>query len=275
MPELPEVETVRRGLQKELPGARIQSISILRADSVAYPDLKSFIGHLKGKSFCSVERRGKYILMNLSDNTGMVAHLRMSGRLLILKKGAREPAHVRVRIQLNNGQKLVFDDTRVFGRLWLVEPGSSFEETVPALSKLGPEPTGALSAAHLEGCFKGKTQSVKTALLDQTIVAGIGNIYADESLFRAGIRPDRPAGDLKSSELKRLCAEIEKVIENAIALGGSTLRDYTSAEGVNGNYQQEALVYGRKGEPCRKCKKSIQRIKLSGRSTHFCPCCQR
>lgn len=200
MPELPEVETVRRGLQKQLSGARIESVKVLRQASVGYPSIRDFAYMLKGQSFCSFDRRGKYILINLSNDIGMVAHLRMSGRLLVMRSNETEPDHVRIRLNIADGRKLVFDDTRVFGRLWCVPAGKTFDDIVPGLKQLGPEPLGGLDPKHLQSSFAGKKQCIKTALLDQTIIAGIGNIYADESLFRAKINPTRAAGDLSASE---------------------------------------------------------------------------
>jgi formamidopyrimidine-DNA glycosylase len=275
MPELPEVETVRRGLQRQLAGAMIKQVKVLRTDSVGHPSPAEFARVLKGKRFDAVGRRGKYLLIELNDGYGMGAHLRMSGRLLVLSAKDEEPDHVRVRLTLEDGRKLVFDDTRVFGRLWALAPGDSFEEVIPALKVLGPEPLEGLDNEHLLSSFKNKKQCIKTALLDQTIIAGIGNIYADESLHRARINPTRAAGDLTAAELKRLGKEIQLVLNNAIELGGSTLRDYTDSSGVNGNYQHEALVYGRKDEPCRSCKSKIVRVKLNGRSSHYCPRCQK
>ncbi len=274
MPELPEVETVRRGLQQQLTGARIKSIKVLREASVGYPTPQKFSLTLKGKTFCSVDRRGKYLLMNMSENIGLMAHLRMSGRLIVMSENENEPNHVRVRLILDDGRKLVFDDTRVFGRLWCVPAGKTFEDVLPSLALLGPEPLAGIDPKILLASFAGKKQCIKTALLDQTIVAGIGNIYADESLHRAKINPNRQAGDLSVKELGRLSKEIAIVLCNAIEAGGSTLRDYTNASGVDGNYQHEALVYGRKGEPCRSCKTKIEKIKLNGRSSHYCPRCQ-
>lgn len=274
MPELPEVETVRRGLQEKLTGAKIKSIKVLREDSVGYPTALKFTASLKGKTFRSVDRRGKYLLMNLSEEMGLMAHLRMSGRLIVMDESGEEPDHVRVRLILNDGRKLIFDDTRVFGRLWCIPAGMTFEEVLPSLGKLGPEPLGGIDPKFLLESFDGKKQCIKTALLDQTIIAGIGNIYADESLHRAKINPTRAAGELSLKELGRLSKEIAIVLCNAIEAGGSTLRDYTDANGMDGNYQNEALVYGRKGESCKSCRSKIERIKLNGRSSHFCPCCQ-
>lgn len=275
MPELPEVETVRRGLQAQLSGACISSVRVFRHDSIGYPSSAEFVRRLTGRHICRLGRRGKYLLVDLSDETGMAVHLRMSGRLLVLDSKDADPRHLRVSFSLADGRRLVFDDPRVFGRLWCVPPGKTFEDIVPALKLLGPEAIDEINPDYLLQAFTGKSQPVKSALLDQTLIAGIGNIYADESLFRSGINPQRSAGKLRRPELKRLAREIREVLCNAIELGGSTLRDYTDSRGVNGKYQHEALVYGREDEPCRSCRTAIQKVKIAGRSSHFCPRCQR
>ncbi len=274
MPELPEVETVRRGLAKQLAGASIKSLQVIRKESLAYPTGRQFAKLLSAKHFKSFARRGKYLLIELSENTGLIIHLRMSGRLLILDQKQAEPAHVRIRFLLADGRKLLFDDPRVFGRIWGVPAELSFEEVAPSLGSLGPEALGGLDCQSLKKVLAGKKQSIKQALLDQSIMAGIGNIYADESLFRAAILPDREAGSITYNELLVLSQEINQVLSDAIALGGSTLRDYTNTNGINGNYQNQALVYGRKNEPCRKCGSKIVQIKIAGRSSHYCPACQ-
>jgi formamidopyrimidine-DNA glycosylase len=199
----------------------------------------------------------------------------MSGRFLIVEKNRPANRFLRVKILLESGRELHFEDMRVFGRLWFVPSGESFEDVVPTLGELGIEPLTELSAKTLAALFQGRKQSVKGALLDQRNIAGIGNIYADESLFQAGIHPARAAGTLKRAELTRLAETVKEVLNRAITLGGSTLRDYTSSEGVNGNYQQQSWVYGRTGEQCRNCGKKIERMKIAGRSSHFCPTCQK
>jgi formamidopyrimidine-DNA glycosylase len=163
---------------------------------------------------------------------------------------------------------------RVFGRLWYKPADMSFEQVVPALAELGVEPLTDLTAAGLGQSLAKKKQAIKSALLDQTVVAGIGNIYADESLFRAGIHPLKPAGALKKPELERLVKEIKLVLLNAIEHRGSSFSDYKDADGVNGNYQNEALVYGRTGLKCRVCTMKIERLRIGGRSSHFCLKCQ-
>lgn len=275
MPELPEVETVRRGLEREIVSSQIIAVKVLRPASVGFPDPKLFTKALKGRTFTAVRRRGKYLLIDFEDGSGMAAHLRMSGRFLILGKRDQEPPHTRIRMELDDGRLLIFDDMRVFGRVWFVPDNSTFEQIVPTLGELGPEPLKGLDSKILKEKLQRKTQPIKSALLDQTIIAGIGNIYADESLHRAGINPLRAAKDLKPKELERLCKEISIVLNNAIASGGSSLRNYTDASGTNGNYQNEALVYGRKGQECRTCSKPIARAKVAGRSTHYCPKCQK
>ena len=274
MPELPEVETVRRGLQQNLVGHKITGAKVLRDASIGYPSPSEFAKKIVGHTFKEVERRGKYLLIHLDKKAGLGAHLRMSGRLLTSSKSKINESHVRVRLSLDNGKELIFEDMRVFGRLWYVPPGKTFEEVIPALTELGPEPLTVLPVSHFKNAFKRKTQPIKTALLDQTIVAGIGNIYADEALHLANIHPLRTAASLTDAELAQLSEQITFVLNKAIGLGGSTLRNYTDSSGVNGNYQSNAGVYGRMGKPCGQCKTAIARIRIAGRSSHFCPDCQ-
>jgi formamidopyrimidine-DNA glycosylase len=275
MPELPEVETVRRGLLKRLPGKTITGVRVLRAESIACPDPAQFARQIKGKTFGDVWRRGKYVIFELNRGAKLVAHLRMSGRLLVGKKLAVRQEHVRVRLQLDNGEELVFEDMRVFGRLWYVPQSRQVEEIVPALAELGPEPLENLSAAYMQAQLATRKQPIKSALLDQTLIAGIGNIYADESLHLSGINPSKPSRELNYRELTLLCKNIKQVLRRAIELRGSSLRNYTDSAGVNGGYQNRAHVYGREGEPCHNCGTRIERVKLSGRSSHFCPTCQK
>lgn len=274
MPELPEVETVCRGLQQQLPGSVVSEVDVLRDDSIGYPAVEEFIAQLAGHRFESVTRRGKYILINLDRGAGLACHLRMSGRLMVVKDLQQPGRFLRVRIGLKDGRELRFEDMRVFGRLWYVPSGKTFVDVIPTLGELGVEPLDEMSGAILSGLFDGKKQPVKTALLDQRLIAGIGNIYADESLYQAGINPLRPAGTLKRAELDKLAHEIQKVLKRAIKNRGSTLSDYRDSEGVNGNYQNKAGVYGREGLACRICKSEIERVKIAGRSSHFCLVCQ-
>jgi formamidopyrimidine-DNA glycosylase len=275
MPELPEVETVRRGLNKVLKGEEIASVEVLRPLSIGYPDAKKFAKALSGKTFANVDRRGKYLLINFKDGSGLAVHLRMSGRLLIIKGLEQKGKFLRVAFKLKSGKHLHFEDMRVFGRLWYKEPANTFEKIIPTLGELGVEPLEDLTGSHLHKLFKNKKQPVKSALLDQRLIAGVGNIYADESLFRARLHPLTSAGDVTLAQCNRLVAEIISVLNQAIKLGGSSVRDYVDSDGVTGNYQNTAYVYGRKGEPCRVCKTAIERVRIVGRSSHFCPSCQK
>jgi formamidopyrimidine-DNA glycosylase len=274
MPELPEVETVRRGLALTLPGRVIERVEVLRKESVACPKPAQFSRVLLGHSFLAVDRRGKYLLFRLSEGAGLACHLRMSGRLLLLSTPRADSQFLRIRIVLNDGLELRFEDMRVFGRLWYTSAAQSFDQIIPALAKLGPEPLDKLDGRLLVGLLRNKSQVIKSTLLDQNVVAGIGNIYADESLFKAGIHPKTKAGAITLPKAKRLAQSIQSVLHSAIEAGGSTVRDYTNSEGVNGNYQQRAYVYGRAGQLCRVCSMAIERIKIGGRSSHFCPGCQ-
>ncbi len=275
MPELPEVETLKRGLSKALKDDAIVGVEVLREQSIAFPGVEKFVSSLPGHKFKTVVRRGKYLLIELDGGVGLACHLRMSGRLLVREaKSKAEPKFLRVRFLLASGRELHFEDMRVFGRLWFKPKGKSFEDIIPTLLKLGAEPLDELNSKHLLVAFKGKKQAVKTALLDQHILAGVGNIYADESLFLTGIHPTVVASKLTADKLSALVENIRLVLNQAIISGGSTLRDYTDSSGVNGRYQNQSWVYGREGKPCRKCKAAIERIKLNGRSSHFCPLCQ-
>lgn len=275
VPELPEVETIKCGLEAEILGLGIVSVQVLRPASVGFPSPGKFSAGLRGKSFASISRRGKYLLIKLSPEGLLVVHLRMSGRLLAMAKGQRKSNHVRIRFQLTAGKELVFEDMRVFGRIWYIGPGKKVEEVVSGLGDLGPEPlSDEFDSTYLLRCLNKRSGPIKAALLDQSLLAGVGNIYADESLFLSGIHPGRSARSLKERELENLIFNIRAVLRKAIERGGSTLRDYVGATGVNGNYQHQALVYGRAGKPCRECQFAIEKLKIAGRSSHFCPRCQ-
>ncbi len=276
MPELPEVETVVRGLNKFIVGEVVEAVDVLRKDSVGYPDVKQFTNLLVGHEIGRSERRGKYIVTGLSDGAHMVVHLRMSGRL-VLKEEHHTPQKVdflRIRLALESGRELHYEDMRVFGRIWYVPKAHTVGGIVPGIVGLGVEPLTDLTVDYLAEAFDGKSQPVKNTLLDQRIIAGIGNIYADESLFLAGVNPLLPAGSLKNEQIEVLIGKIVQVLSRAIELGGTTLRDYQNLTGVNGDYQNAAWVYGREHESCTVCADKIERVKLAGRSAHFCPTCQ-
>jgi formamidopyrimidine-DNA glycosylase len=274
LPELPEVETVCRGLRRSIIGDTIISAKVFRPDSIEFPEPEQFVRAVRKHQFVGVRRRGKYILVDLDRGAGLCIHLRMTGRVLIVDRKAPAERFLRVRLGLASGRDLRFEDMRVFGRLWYVPSGKTFEAVIPTLAELGIEPLEDMDGRHLKKVLSGKKQAIKSALLDQSVVAGVGNIYADEALFQANIHPMRGAGDLEQKELDLLAQVIRDVLEKAIELRGSTLRDYRDTEGVNGNYQHSAWVYGRYGQPCKVCGREIERTKIGGRSSHFCTACQ-
>lgn len=278
MPELPEVEIVRRGLLKKIPGEKIAQVEILRKQSIGYPEAKKFSQALIGQTFVDVSRRGKYLLLHLSDkNKFLIIHLRMSGRLLLTKKNEQTKAQskfLRVRLLFNSGKELLFEDMRVFGRLWYVSSEVILDKAIPSFKQLGIEPLQPLKGSQLQKLFQNRRRAIKSVLLDQTLITGIGNIYADEILFQAKIHPLTQAGKITNKQAQSLAQIIPLTLNKAIEHGGSSIKDFVDSDGVNGNYQHGAFVYGRYKQPCRVCKSKIERIKLSGRSAHFCPVCQ-
>lgn len=282
MPELPEVEVVRRALQGRVGHFLIRHVDVLLERTVAFPvgDGPGFAAALTGTRLMSWHRRGKYLLSQLSrqgqPSSQLGVHLRMTGRFLWLDRGEIPVCpHTRVRF-LDDHKELRFVDTRSFGRMWWVPPGTAAAQVITGLQRLGPEPfTPAFNAPYLETRLRGSRRPIKTALLDQSVVAGVGNIYGDECLFLAGIPPHIPSGSLSQAQLQRLCGRLVHVLARSVEQGGTSFRDFRDLRGVNGNYGQEAWVYGRSGEPCRRCGTPIQRQVLSGRSSHWCPCCQQ
>lgn len=281
MPELPEVETVRRGLEQQTRGLRIDRVEVLRARAIASPDDPAvFCEALKGLQLAGWRRRGKYLLAALETPDGATAgewgvHLRMTGQFLWLARPLPPCPHTRVRLWNVAGEELRFVDTRSFGQMWWIPPGMATDTVMRGLRRLGPEPFApAFTGAYLLERLKGSRRPIKNALLDQSLVAGVGNIYADESLFAAGIRPHTPSGRLGHTHLDRLRRALVDVLETSIGAGGTTFSDFRDLRGTNGNYGGQAWVYRRGGEPCRRCGTAIQREKLGGRSSHWCPSCQ-
>ncbi|WP_135257605.1 DNA-formamidopyrimidine glycosylase [Thermus caldilimi] len=263
MPELPEVETTRRGLEPLLLGRRFLEIS--HQDPRRYRHTEKALG----REVEGVGRRGKFLLLGLSKGLEMVVHLGMTGGFRL-----QVTPHTRVAFRLDQSE-LFFHDPRRFGRIWVVERGDYRE--IPLLSRLGPEP---LSEAFrfpefLEGLRK-SAKPLKALLLDQHLAAGVGNIYADEALFRAGLSPLRPGKKVNEEEARRLFFAIREVLGEAVAFGGSTLSDHTyqQPDGLPGGFQERHAVYGRQGLPCPRCGEAVARAVVAGRGTHFCPWCQ-
>jgi formamidopyrimidine-DNA glycosylase len=281
MPELPEVETVVRDLRSQLTGRRIETVKLtsdplVLSRLIRYPTPRSFAARLRGQTIRTVERRGKYIVMPLGENgRRFVVHLGMTGHLRGWEPEEATVKHTHFRALLDSGLELRYDDPRQFGRLLL----GTQDELVQARAfpaRLGPEPIhGDLTEAEFERLIRARRRPVKSALLDQSFLAGVGNIYADEACFRAGIRPSRWTHRLTARERRALYSSIEEVLENSIAARGSSIINYVDAFGVRGSNQEKLLVYGRGGEPCLKCGTRLQVTRLAGRGTVYCRKCQR
>ncbi|MCS7225436.1 MAG: DNA-formamidopyrimidine glycosylase [Gloeomargarita sp. SKYB31] len=272
MPELPEVEIVRRGLDNLTPGLVISDVMVLRPDCVVGSP-GSLQQGLSGQTVGAWRRRGKYLIGQLANDGHWVIHLRMTGQLLWITNSQPLAVHTRARVFFDNGAELRFVDQRTFGRWWWVPPGQAITEVVTGLQPLGPEPWECTTAALFHRC-QSTSRPIKTALLDQTWIAGLGNIYADESLFLSGIHPRTPCNQLSAQRVEQLRHAIIKVLETSIALGGTTFSHFRHIQGMNGHYLDQAWVYGRAGQPCRVCGTVIQRTKIAGRSSHWCPRCQ-
>lgn len=273
MPELPEVETVRRELC-DLVGLRIERTTVLTPKLIRCPDADRFAAEATGKTIGAVDRRGKYLLIRLEPERDLVVHLRMAGRLYINRPDDPIEKHTHVIFDLSDGRQLRYIDLRHFGLICLVARGDYDE--LGLLTRLGPEPlSDAFTAAYFRAGLARRRGPIKSALLDQEFIAGIGNIYADESLFRAGIRPDRPAASLARTEADRLRRAIRAVIIDALAFGGTTFSTYRRADGRKGEFAAQLKVYGHAGDPCPRCGERIVRRRIGGRSAHYCPACQR
>ena len=282
MPELPEVETVRKGLEKLLNDFYIKRIDVLKERSIAsFGGSKTFISNIENSYLGNWERRGKYLIGELNTKKKhskgfLVVHLRMTGHFKLINKQALPCPHTRVRFFEERGKELRFIDIRNFGQMWYVPHSKKVSEIVSGIKRLGPEPfCNSFNSCYLEEYLKNKTRSIKSSLLDQSTVAGVGNIYADETLFDAGINPKTESRNLKKDDLNRLCNSLVKILKISIGEGGTTFSDFRDLEGINGNYGGQALVYRRGGKHCKKCGEKILREKICGRSTHWCPNCQK
>ena len=290
MPELPEVETVRRGLAPTLVGARIERIELRRPD-LRFPFPKDFAERLAGRRIVGLERRAKYLIAPLDDDAALIAHLGMSGSFRVEEEGdppgafvharSKDPTHDHVVLHLD-GARVIYNDPRRFGFMALAEQATLAAH--PFFAGLGVEPlSNAFNAEALARLFAGRKTALKAALLDQRLIAGLGNIYVCEALHRAGLAPDRAAGDVARADggprpvAEKLARAIRAVLEEAIAAGGSSLRDHRQADGSLGYFQHNFRVYNRVGESCStpRCGGIIERKPQNGRSTFFCPKCQK
>lgn len=277
MPELPEVETVRRGLTPVMEGFVFKHVQLNRPD-LRFPFAERFVERVEGQTLTSLTRRAKFLKAELSSGERLFMHLGMSGRFTIDENIQGEfvhshntnPKHDHVTFQMSSGARVTFNDPRRFGFMELIGKDEPYR-----LDNLGPEPMGnGFNAPDLRARLKGKKSKIKAALLDQRVVAGLGNIYVCEALYRTGISPRRAAGRLTVTETESLTRHIKDTIGEAIEAGGSSLRDFANTEGNLGYFQHSFAVYGREGKPCNSCGAPIKRIVQSGRSSFYCGACQ-
>ena len=272
MPELPEVETVRRGLERLVVGKTIGQVRVRYAKMIG-TGVDRFVHDLPGQTIEMIGRRGKYLLFYLTGGV-MVSHLRMEGKYLFYADAVPERKHAHVFFQMTDGGTLVYEDVRKFGTMELLRKNQL--EAYFAARKLGPEPTDSdFLLAPFAAALGRSKKPIKPYLLEQTLVVGLGNIYVDEALWRARIHPARPADSLKPAEVKRLREQIIEVLQLGIEKRGSTIRTYRNALGEDGTMQDFLQVYGKTGQPCARCGSPIEKIKLGGRGTHLCPHCQK
>jgi formamidopyrimidine-DNA glycosylase len=278
MPELPEVETIRLRLRPLLVGQRIVRARVLRKDIVGFPDARGFERGVVGRTITELGRRGKYLIVRLDQGREIIFHFRLSGHLEMIDRD-RKVEYERARLELAGGKALSFVEPRAQGRVYLVQ-ADGYPRVLAGMLKMGPEPIHEdFDVVYLHDRLRGRTAPVKNLLLDQRVACGIGNIYSDEALFRAGIRPLRPAGRLRRAEVARLSSALTRVLEDGIKWCGTTMADgrYRLPDGETGSFQRRLAVFGREGEGCRRrgCTGVVRRQRLGGRSTHFCPVCQR
>jgi formamidopyrimidine-DNA glycosylase len=272
MPELPEVETTRRGISPHLIGARISDV-IVRNRQLRYPVSKS-LDQISGDCFTDIRRRAKYLILDLEKNGSLIIHLGMSGSLRLSHPTIDLKKHDHVILELSNGKQLRFHDPRRFGIVLHLPKEDPLKHRL--LSKLGPEPlSDDFTLAHLKRLCAGRKAPIKQVIMDNKVVVGVGNIYASESLFRAGIRPTTAARRLSGPKLGRLAEVIREVLHESIEQGGTTLRDFVNSDGQPGYFAQRLFVYGREGELCRNCETPIRQKVMGQRSTYWCPMCQR
>jgi formamidopyrimidine-DNA glycosylase len=273
MPELPEVETVRRILATHTRGCRIQSVTGANVMMRRPLDINALQRVLPGRTLVEPRRRGKFLLLDTDPTGSLLVHLGMSGRLMLQAPGDACLPHTHLTVELEDGRELRLVDPRRFGLVTWLDPGAEADD--PSLAALGIEPLEGSLRGTLPGLVAGRRAPIKALLLDQRLVAGIGNIYANEALWRAGILPTRAANRISRTRLKRLAVAVEEVLTEAVAQGGTTIRDFATPEGNFGYFQVRLAVYGRSGEPCPRCGAGLRDAMIGQRATVWCPSCQR
>ena len=274
MPELPEVETIRRSLVDKVVGRRINEVEFLLSRLVKWPSAGEFQAVLTNRTIVNLTRRGKYLLFHLDDQQVMVVHLRMTGRLSYVTPGMEIDKFTRIIFKLDNDDRLIYGDTRTLGTLYLLPPEELWR--ISGLANMGPEPLSTeFTLIYFTEMLKKRHGNIKAVLLNQKYIGGLGNIYVDESMAIAAIHPERIASSLINDEVEKLFHAINKVIADGITHGGTTFRDYRDGSGKRGSHQHHLAVYGRKAAPCFTCGTLIVWKTVAGRGTHFCPNCQK
>lgn len=274
MPELPEVETIRRVIEPQIKGLVITEMAVRRPEVTAYPGADEFCRRLAGQTISHMTREGKFLIIHLKSKDRIILHLRMTGCLLLVPADCAEEKYTHVVFSLNNGRELRFSDMRRFGRFWLIREGET--DTYSGMGKLGVDPLAPeCNAAYLSEHLHKRRKTIKECLLEQTVVAGIGNIYSDEILFAAGIYPARPANSLKHTEWERLAEAITERISYFIEKNAITPEEYLETKGQDYRNTPFLQVYGQESRPCPKCGQTLCRMVIGGRSSVYCPVCQK
>ncbi|SDB94711.1 DNA-(apurinic or apyrimidinic site) lyase [Pelagirhabdus alkalitolerans] len=274
MPELPEVETIRKTLKELIIGERIKEVEIRYPQLIKRPDDATQFGlSLKGEELVDIKRKGKFLLFEFEHYT-LVSHLRMEGKYAVYSSDERYDKHTHVLFHFESNRTLHYRDVRKFGTMHLFRKGEEYNQ-VPLL-KVGPDPfEEAYQLTHIAPLIKKSQRVIKNILLDQTVIAGLGNIYVDETLYHASIHPMRTGDSLSDDEIKTVLAQAKLTLEEAVLKGGSTIRSYVNSQGEMGMFQQQLYAYSQEGQPCKRCGDEIEKTKVSNRGTHFCPTCQK
>ena len=274
MPELPEIEAIKRVIEPQIKGLAVAQITVNRPEVIAHPSSEKFCTRITGQFFTEIVRRGKFLILCLSSGDKVVLHLRMTGCLLVTPADYPEEKHTHLVFHLSDGRELRFSDTRRFGRFWLLRQGET--DTYTGMEKLGREPfDSSFSGEYLSARLEKRKKAIKECLLDQSVLAGIGNIYADEILFAARIHPARPANTLTAEEWNRLASVIPERLAFFIEKNETTPEEYLETKGQDYRNTPFLQVYGHGGEPCPVCGETLCRSVIGGRSSVYCPACQR
>ena len=274
MPELPEIEAIKRVIEPQIQGLAIEQVTVNRPEVIAHPAADEFCRRLTGQVFAGIQRRGKFLILCMESGDRLILHLRMTGCLLVAPEDYPEEKHTHFVFHLSGGRELRFSDTRRFGRFWLLRQGEADPYT--GMEKLGREPFDPeFSTEYLRACLGKRKKAIKECLLDQSVIAGIGNIYSDEILFAARIHPERPANTLKKEEWDRLASAIPERLAFFIKTNETTPEEYLAAKGQDYRNTPFLRVYGHGGEPCPVCGEILCRSVIGGRSSVYCPVCQK